>query len=148
MPDKYTQNAALVSKFIVEVGGMTSTGFKQVTMPARQKSIIETREGGDPGFMRTQPGLEQAGVITLMKELQEGGADVVQEWVDWYDNGGGDKRSGAVILLDRAGNEISRSTFTNGWLSRMKAPDLDATSQDGTSVYEFDISVATYKVES
>lgn len=147
MPETPTGNAALVSTFLVEIGGITTSQFKQVTFPPKQRAVIATRAGGDPLHKRTQSGLETEQVITLMYEMQENGAEIIQEFEDWYGGGSADKRSGAVIALDREGNEVNRHSFTNGWLSRIKPPDLDATSEDGTAVYEIDISIATYTIE-
>lgn len=72
--------------------------------------------------------------------------------LDWYVRGGGDcddtgscqRKSGSVIYLDRAGQEVLRLNFYQAWPTRYEAPPYNART--ATHVVE-EIEFVVEKVE-
>lgn len=140
----YTPNA----KFILEIDNISIGSFEKVSFGDSEWGVIEGRSGNSPLTKITSSGLKTVTTITLEKQLRDGGAAAVQELVDWHNAGSSDRRSGAVIYLNREDEEIQRISFDYGWVSKVTPPELDASQDNTPLVWSFEISVGSYTVSS
>jgi phage tail-like protein len=113
--------------FRVEIGGMPSAGFSEVTGLSSEVDCIEYREGGDTAI-RKLPGLPRFGNITLKRGVTKS-ADL-QSWHRNILNGVADRRNGSVILLDDERNEVVRWNFFNAFPRKWEGPQLNATGNE------------------
>lgn len=117
------------SNFRVEIDGITTASFRECTGLAGDSTVIEYREGTD--FARTPRkiiGQQTYPNITLKR-----GYTTNRELWDWFRNivnGVPDKRSGSIILMDEARNDVLRWNFENGWIKKIEGPSFNATSNE------------------
>lgn len=119
------------NRFIVEIGGIVTAGFKHVTIPDAVAAEVEYREGNDPATNRKLKGINEYAPIVLEKGVT---ADSIElfEWFKLAENGQLDeaRRDIAVVLLDTTGEAAARWEFRNAWPGRYGGPELDAMGRD------------------
>jgi phage tail-like protein len=145
---KAPADATLVpnAKFLLEVDNITIMSFEKITIGDSEWGVIEGRTGTDELHKLTSSGLKTVTTFTVEKQLRdEGGADDVKEIINWHAAGSKDRRTGAVVFLDRDDNELIRLEFSHGWISKFTYPELDASQNNTPLAFIFDISVGTYK---
>ena len=114
--------------FRVEIDGIQSAGFSEVTGLSSEVECIEYREGGDL-TVRKLAGLRKYSNIVLKRGVTKS-ADL-QTWHQNVLNGVTDRRNGAVILLDEERNEVVRWNFFNAFPRKWDGPHLKG---DGNEV--------------
>jgi phage tail-like protein len=114
--------------FRVEIDGIQSAGFSEVTGLSTEVECIEYREGGDI-TVRKLAGLRKYSNIVLKRGVTKS-ADL-QNWHRNVLNGVTDRRNGSVILLDEEGNEVVRWNFSNAFPRKWEGPHLKG---DGNEV--------------
>lgn len=143
MPTSADANYEPNAKFILEIDDIAITSFEKVTIGDSDWGIIEGRTGTDALHKITSSGLKSPTTITLEKHLRDGGAGDVVEIINWHAAGSKDRRSGAIVILNRDDEEQMRFEFKNGWISKFTAPELDAGQENNPTVFTFEISVGT-----
>src|SRR5919108_4470514 len=89
--------------FVVEIDGIATAGFKEVSGLEGAIEVIEYREGADRSLApRKLPGLVKYANVTLKRGLTES-RDLYQWWSE-VASGKPDRRGVAIILLDRERN--------------------------------------------
>jgi phage tail-like protein len=114
--------------FILEIEGTTVAGFAEVGGISMEQDIIEYREGSDTATVRKLPGLRKYGNISLKRGYTQN-----RELWDWRKttiDGATERKSGAIILRDEAGEAALRWEFTNGFVSKYEGPALKATANE------------------
>ena len=114
--------------FILEIEGTTVAGFAEVGGLSMEQGIIEYREGSDTATVRKLPGLRKYGNITLKRGYTQN-----RELWDWRKttiDGVTERKQGAVILRDEAGEPALRWEFREGWVSKYEGPALKATANE------------------
>src|SRR5687767_2179248 len=84
--------------FRVEIEGLTSTGFAEVSGLSATAEVIEYREGADITSTRKLPGLIKYANVTLKR-----GITASRELFDWWMtvvNGNVQRRNVLIVLLD------------------------------------------------
>ncbi|WP_222927718.1 phage tail protein [Biomaibacter acetigenes] len=125
-------------KFLVEIDGITQTGFQKCSELKGSVGKIEHREGG--GLLPDKsPGFGNYSDITL-----EYGATKNLETYEWFrqvidasqETGGAEpdeyKRNLSIIQLDRAGREVQRWNVYGAWPTDFVAGEWDSTSEEKT----------------
>lgn len=130
----------LSSKFAIEIDGIRLAAFEKCSVGDSEHAVIESRTGIDPLTKQACSGLKNIQTVTIEKNLRVGGADDLEELINWHRAGSADKRSGSIISLDRDGNEIHRLNFADGWISKWTPPEFDASS-DEAQMHVFEITV-------
>jgi phage tail-like protein len=113
--------------FLVEIDGIRRAGFHECTGYNSSIDVIEHNEGGSI-TPRKIPGLTKFGDITL----KWGMADDTDLY-DWHmQNANGQivRKNGSIVVLDRAGNEVSRWNFIHAWPSKWDGPAFNAEGND------------------
>jgi phage tail-like protein len=114
--------------FIIEIDGLTVAGFTEVGGLTAESDMIEYREGTDPARMKKLPGLFKFGNISLKRGYTQN-----RELWDWRKttlNGLTERKQGAIILRDEAGEPQLRWEFFEGWISKYEGPALNATANE------------------
>ncbi len=117
-----------VFNFRVEIDGLVSTSFQSVSGLNCTTDVIEFRQGGDLGGIQLLPGDTRCGPI----DLKRGISSNLELW-NWYQqtvSGQVSRRSGSVVLMDQAHNDVARWNFVNAWPSKYVGPSLDAQGHD------------------
>jgi phage tail-like protein len=114
--------------FVLEIDGVDSAGFSEVSGISSESDIIEYREGSDESRVRKLPALRKVGNITLKRGYTKN----VELW-DWRKttlDGITERKDGAIILRDEKGENKLRWEFFEGWVSKYEGPALNATANE------------------
>jgi phage tail-like protein len=114
--------------FILEIEGTNVAGFAEVGGLTMEQDIIEYREGADTATVRKLPGLRKFGNISLKRGYTKNRE--LWEWRKSTIDGVTQRKSGAVILRDEAGEPALRWEFREGWISKYEGPALKATANE------------------
>jgi phage tail-like protein len=114
--------------FIVEVEGLTVAGFTEVGGLTMEQDVIEYREGSDTATARKLPGLRKYGNVTLKRGFTQ--SRDLWEWRKTTIDGVTERKAGAVILRDEAGEPRLRWEFREGWISKYEGPALKSTANE------------------
>ena len=118
-PDPYAS-----FNFIVEIEGLATGGFSDVSGLTSEADVNEYREGSEPS-VRKLTGLRKHGSITLTRGITQS-----RDLYDWYADvmkGNTVRRNGSVVLLDTGKAEIARWHFLNAFPCRWEGPALDGS---------------------
>jgi phage tail-like protein len=114
--------------FVLEIEGTTVAGFAEVGGLSMEQDIIEYREGSDTASVRKLPGLRKYGNISLKRGYTQNRE--LWEWRKSTIDGTTERKSGAIILRDEAGEPAMRWEFREGWVSKYEGPALKATANE------------------
>ena len=114
--------------FRVEIGGVATSGFTEVSGLAAEAQVIEYREGADVTSTRKLPGLIKYPNVTLRRGLTQS-----RELFDWWMtvvDGNVQRRDVAIVLLDDARKEVMRWLLREAWVTKFEMGDLNAEGND------------------
>lgn len=114
--------------FLVEIDGITRAAFQECNGFDSTIDVIEHREGGENTTPRKLPGMTKYSNLVLKRGVTDD-----KQLYDWHRQaikGNLDRRNGSIVLLDRAGQEVSRWNFVRAWPSKWDGPDLNAEGND------------------
>jgi phage tail-like protein len=114
--------------FILEIEGTTVAGFAEVGGLTMEQDVIEYREGSDTATARKLPGLRKYGNISLKRGYTQNRE--LWNWRKTTIDGLTERKSGAVILRDEAGQPALRWEFREGWISKYEGPALKSTANE------------------
>ena len=103
LPGKKDQIAGYT--FQLEVDGITEATFRECGGLDNETQVIESKEAG------------LKGQITFAQVLQN---------VDLT----GMRKNGSIVVYDYKNEEVLRWNFTNGWISKLGGPTLNASGND------------------
>jgi phage tail-like protein len=112
--------------FRVEIAGLQIAAFQECSGLESAIDVIEHREGGGP--IRKLPGNAKFTNIVLRR-----GITVDRELYDLHVrciDGRIERKSGSIILMDRADQEVARWNFEQAWPARWVGPSLTAEGND------------------
>lgn len=127
--------------FKIEIDGVISGGFKEISGIESEVEVIEYKDGSDP-ITHKRPGKAKYKNIVLKRGFVNDAS--LLEWYKAVLLGATARKSGSIIYLDREGNEVLRYNFFEAWPCRWKAPELNANSD--TFIVE-ELEFAVEKVE-
>jgi phage tail-like protein len=117
-----------VFKFRVEIDGLTSAAFSEVSGLDSETVVIEYRTGSERNSVRKLAGLTKYPNIVLKRGITQ---DVeLWNWRKSVIDGNVDRRNGSIVLLDDSGQEQVRWNFLNGWPCKLQGPHLNAHGND------------------
>lgn len=115
--------------FLVEIAGIDVGRFSEASGLESSIESIEYREGGENTTVRKLPGKTTYTDIVLRRGITEGD-NTLYEWHRDAVEGRIDRRSGSIVVLDRAGQEVLRYNFVNAWPMKWSPPDFNATANE------------------
>ncbi|MEL7097502.1 MAG: phage tail protein [Pseudomonadota bacterium] len=114
--------------FLLEIDGVVSAGFTEVSGITMESDVIEYREGSDPTHVRKLPGLSKYGNITLKRGFSDN--TELYDWRKTVMDGITQRKDGAIILMNEAGEPALRWEFTNAFPSKLEGATLNATANE------------------
>lgn len=115
--------------FLVEIDGIASASFQEVSGLIIEADVIEYREGGDKTpSVRKFPGLIRYTSIVLKRGFTQDKS--LWNWFKTVLDGNVQRASGSIILLDSARNSVVRWKFREGWPSKWEGPSLNGTTSE------------------
>src|SRR5919109_441106 len=125
MPPAPTHDPFPGFDFVVEIDGIATAAFKEVSGLEGSIDVVEYREGADLSpATRKLPGLVKFSNVTLKRGLTES-RDLYQWW-SAVASGRPDRRNVAIILLERERNPVRRWLLRDAWPVRYAISSLDA----------------------
>ncbi|MCA9938281.1 MAG: phage tail protein [Anaerolineales bacterium] len=114
--------------FLVEIDGVTRAGFTEIGGLTTEQDAIDYREGNETATVRKLPGLRKYSNITLKRGFTQD--KELWQWRKTTIDGVTERRSGSIVLLDEARNEVLRWNFREGWIIKWEGPALKATANE------------------
>ncbi len=114
--------------FIVEIEGLASAGFSEVTGLNDETTPIDYREGIDDITARRLPGLTKNSNVTLKR-----GVTMNLELFTWRKtvlDGDITRKNMSIVLLDEKKTEKVRWNLINAWPSKYVVPDMKANANE------------------
>lgn len=111
--------------FVVEIDGVATAGFQEVSGLEGSIVVVEYREGADLTLTpRKVPGLVRFGNVTLKRGITD--SRDLYAWWDAVASGKADRRGVAIVLLDRERVAVRRWLLREAWPVRYAISSLDA----------------------
>ena len=117
-----------VFKFRVEIDGLTSAAFSEVSGLDSETAVIEYRTGSEPNSVRKLPGLTKYPNIVLKRGITRDAE--LSDWRQRIVEGNIDRRNGSIVLQDDSGADQVRWIFRDGWPCKLQGPHLNAHGND------------------
>jgi phage tail-like protein len=115
--------------FIVEIDGVATTGFTEVSGLESSIEVIEYREGGEKTSTRKLPGKVTYPNVVL--KVGVGDSSPLQAWHQEWVTGAAPKRKAVrIVLLDRARNVKRAWSLHDAWPAKWEGPNLNAAGND------------------
>jgi len=111
--------------FRIEIDGIDRGGFREASGLDATQDPIEYREGTEGLTARKLPGLNKYSNISLKRGITDDAK--LWEWRKKAIDGKVERKHGAIILMNDAGEEKLRWNFVNGWPTKYSAPTFNAT---------------------
>lgn len=115
--------------FLVEIDGISSSLFEEVSGLDAEVEVIEFREGGDAlTSSRKLPGRVKYSNVTLKRGLTNS-----RDLWDWWQTvvaGNIQRRSVAITLLDDARQLVLRWLLREAWIAKYEGPHLEAEANE------------------
>jgi phage tail-like protein len=114
--------------FLVELDGITRAAFQECSGFDSTVDVIEHREGGENTTLRKLPGMTKYSNIVLKWGITDDSD--LYNWHRRIVDGDIERKTGAIVLLDRKGDEVKRWEFVRAWPTKWDGPDLNAEGTD------------------
>jgi phage tail-like protein len=115
--------------FRVEIDGVSLASFSEVSGLTADGDSVDYREGTDArNTVRKLIGLRKYSNITLKK----GYTNNAELW-NWYTNilnGMADRRSGSIILMNEAHEDVMRWNIQDAWINKIEGPSFKASGNE------------------
>lgn len=119
----------LAFNFLVEIEGVVTGGFSEVTGLTAETEIKEYREGGLNEHMHRLAGPTRYPTnLVLKRGLTD--ADTLFTWYQDVTQGTINRKNGSIVLLDAAGGETWRWNFIEAYPVKWIGPSLRGISTE------------------
>ena len=114
--------------FLVEVDGITRAAFSECSGLSTDTDPIEYRDGSEDITVRKIPGLKKFANISLKRGMT---TDLgFWNWRKTVLDGLTERKSGSIVLLNEAREEVLRWNFFEGWPTKWEGPSMNATGNE------------------
>jgi phage tail-like protein len=118
---------------MLEVDGISEATFRECGGLDNESQVIESKETGMKGqtVIKKLPGALKWGDITLKRGYTKGDM-LLDAWRQKTVDGDlvGMRKNGSIVVYDYKNEEVLRWNFTNGWISKLSGPALNASGND------------------
>jgi phage tail-like protein len=115
--------------FLVDLGTGEPAAFSEVSGLGLVIAYLEYRAGSDKrNHVRKMPGLHKVGDVTLKRGVV-GSLDLF-EWIRTVRDGGLDRRTVVITLLDEAHTPVMQWKLYNAWPKKLEGPALNASANE------------------
>jgi phage tail-like protein len=115
-------------RYRLEIDGLQTAAFSEVSIGTTSTDIIDYREGNDPARVRKLPGLTHYGSVLLKH-----GVTASLELPNWHRqvvSGQLTRKTVAIVVLDETGLDAARFVVTDAWPAKYSVKDLNATGNE------------------
>lgn len=130
--------------FLVEVDGVTTAGFSEVSGIMIETEPIEYRNGNEDIIVRKLPGIQKFGNITLKRGFTRDNA--LWEWRKTVLDGKTERHSGSITLLNEAREASIRWNFREAWPVKLEGAGFNATNNE-VAIETLELAVEAVEVE-
>lgn len=114
--------------FVINIDGVGSGAFSEVSGLDTETDPVEYREGSEDITVRKLPGLRKYPNITLKRGFTKDRG--LWDWRKTVMDGKTQRKSGSITLLNEARQEALRWNFREGWPCKLQGPPLNATTNE------------------
>lgn len=114
--------------FVINIDGVGSGAFSEVSGLDTETDPVEYREGSEDITVRKLPGLRKYPNITLKRGFTKDRG--LWDWRKTVMDGKTQRKSGSITLLNEARQEALRWNFREGWPCKLQGPSLNATTNE------------------
>jgi phage tail-like protein len=114
--------------FVINIEGVGSGAFSEVSGLDTETDPIEYREGSEDITVRKLPGLRKYPNITLKRGFTKDRG--LWDWRKTVMDGKTQRKSGSIVLLNEAREEALRWNFREGWPCKLQGPPLNAKTNE------------------
>jgi phage tail-like protein len=115
--------------FRVDIDGIGSSAFSEVSGLTADGDAVDYREGTDPiNNVRKLQGMRKFTAIVCKRGYIQ--SDELWSWYARIHNGQDDRRNGSVVLYNEARKPVMRWNFENAWLNKIEGPSLKASGNE------------------
>jgi phage tail-like protein len=126
--------------FKIEIDGVIVGSFREISGIESSVEVIEYRDGDNP-VTHKRPGRAKFSNI-VMKRQYAGDHDPISEWFRDVFSGKTERKSGSIILTDRAGAEVLRYYLIDAWPARRNLkPEINPLNGRTFIVEEIELAV-------
>lgn len=112
--------------FLVEIQGIITAGFSEISGLQIETELEEVREGGVNNHIHKLPKLTKYGNLTLKHGLTD--QDILWNWYKDVINGNVMRTNITIFLLDFAGKLVMHWEFSDAYPVKWTGPELKAES--------------------
>lgn len=109
--------------FKLEIDGVISGGFKEITGIGQEVEVITFKDGDDPTEHKRAGKAKVSNIIIRKGQVND------HTLLDWFKEvvaGKTNRKSVSILYLDREGKEVYRYNLYEAWPCRWKAPELNS----------------------
>jgi phage tail-like protein len=119
----------LVSNFLVQIPGIRTTSFCEVSGLEAEVEVVDYRCGDDkPDSVRKLVGLNRVCQVTLKRGLTDDLS--LWQWMNTAIQGNATRQNVTIVQLDQAHNPVVQWKLLNAWPCKYIGPALNAQSSD------------------
>ena len=119
----------LTCNFRVEIDGIPTASFSEVSGLEVEIDVVEYRNGNDAlNSVRKLPGLNKVTDITLKRGITLDSS--LWDWINSFIQGNVSRRTMSIILQDELHNDVIRWNLSNAWPRKWGGPVFDAKSNE------------------
>lgn len=117
-------------RFRLEIDGIQTAGFSEVSIDPTTTDVVDYREGTDPMHVRKLSGLTKYGNVTLKQ-----GVTSSLELFNWHKrivSGqlATNRKTVVIVVLDESGADKARYVVSEAWPIKYDAGDLNAKGNE------------------
>ena len=132
--------------FIVEIDGLNTIAFTEVSGLSASVNVVELRDGSSPeSFPVKMPGLSKVSNVVLKRGITKGNND----FFNWFQSSREktDRRNVAIKLLDEEKNTVMVWLLTNAFPANIQYTGLQALSSEA-ALEELELAYESLRVET
>jgi phage tail-like protein len=117
-------------RFRIEIDGIQTAGFSEVSIGPTTTDVVDYREGTDPTHVRKLSGLTKYGNVTLKRGVT--GSLELFNWHKQIMSGqlAANRKTVVIVVQDEAGVDKARYVVSEAWPIKYDAGDLNAKGND------------------
>lgn len=117
-------------RFRIEIDGIQTAGFSEVSIAPTTTDVVDYREGTDPPHVRKLSGLTKHGNVTLKRGVT--GSLELFNWHRQIVSGqlATNRKKVVIVVQDESGADQARYVVSEAWPIKYDAGDLNAKGND------------------
>lgn len=129
MPPTTRTDPYLACNFRVEIPGIATASFSEVSGLEVEIAVAEYREGNNKqNSVRKLAGLSKFSDITLKRGITDDSS--LWNWINSASQGSISRQTMSIVLLDELHNDVIRWNLVNAWPRKWSGPVFNAKSNE------------------